>query len=374
MDAFKSKRCTPDLAISGDGKTLTLTKSNDSGKSCVGFGSQVIEGACRGWFQWTIQINRAKKAKQHITIGLADFNPSKSLLRSKNPDAMDCVGLLINQNQQPSPAIDVHGSATVTMTADFAPNTMKLSFAINGKSHKSVFPLISRYSYCLQALLIAKGDSVTLLDYRPKSMYQRQRSESRKKAEVLKTWRKTSPAHGDNEMQQLQQMQMSEVLKYAQLCEVQRDEALRELAKVKREREDLRARAVAAESKLAAKKRELRQLRQKKSTLEIAAQDEEKKMEIILQDEEQQTALMCTKWTTWDSEQVVLFILGIGDGALDKYAESIRKEVFECGYEGEHLPDIATDDMNMIRNMGIKEYRLRKEVLLAIRRVITESQ
>merc|ERR1712087_402220 len=172
----------------------------------------------------------------------------------------------------------------------------------------------------------------------------------------------TSPAHGDNEMQQLQQMQMNEVLKHGQLCEAQRDEAVRELAKVKRERDDLRARAVAAESKLAAKKRELQQLRQKNTTLEIAAQDEEKEMG--------QTALMRTKWTTWDSEQVVLFILSIGDCALDKYAESIRKEVFECGYEGEHLPNIATDDMNMIRNMGIKEYRLRKEVLLAIRRVI----
>ena len=69
------------------------------------------------------------------------------------------------------------------------------------------------------------------------------------------------------------------------------------------------------------------------------------------------------RWDTWDSEQVFQFMLNVGGGALKKYEDSIRTELFSAEIQGRDLVDI---DIRDIKELGVTVFADRKMLQRAI--------
>ena len=73
-------------------------------------------------------------------------------------------------------------------------------------------------------------------------------------------------------------------------------------------------------------------------------------------------------WREWDSEQVLVFIMGcVEDETLKQYEEAIRTEVFESEYSGQALAAVTSSH---VKDMGIKNIRVRNAVLGAIQELV----
>jgi len=68
-------------------------------------------------------------------------------------------------------------------------------------------------------------------------------------------------------------------------------------------------------------------------------------------------------WEQWDTEQVLQFMLKVGDGALSKYEQSMRAELFGAEIRGRDLIDFEIGD---IKELGVTVFADRKMLQRAI--------